>query len=364
MDIKEIINTNYERALPFEGIINLQEKLSINGFLVIEDEKDVFYGILTPIDIIQRPHKIAIDCLEKKSINEYVQIDESLDIILEKMDVTNCSALPVLNGDKIIGIIEKQHIINKLTIDIKRLQDQSLISKQLKDQFLKNLSHEIRTPLNGISTLITIISNLQGDTQRLKSNRKQKVIKCSINRFLLVMNDLIELANLHSEKNISIDKQSFDINQILNELNEYFDSLIVLKNLNTHIVIEKDDDINLLYSDKNKIKHIIYHLIDNAVKNANNSSVIFRIKGSSDLKSVIFETENNFDTNKLSFHELLSVDIFDSNSKFANGLGIGLPLIRKLTNILDGQLSIENKNDKRICFKINIPLEVKINASS
>ncbi|WP_153631505.1 hypothetical protein [Prolixibacter sp. SD074] len=58
-------------------------------------------GILTPSDLIKRPHKLVIDCLTEKG---NLQANETITEALEKFEKYKCSILPAFKEDRFIGI--------------------------------------------------------------------------------------------------------------------------------------------------------------------------------------------------------------------------------------------------------------------
>ena len=137
----------FSTVLPFVGINSVEKALLKNEYLVVINNNKEFQGILTPFDLIKRPHNIVIDCLTEK---EHVSADETITSVFDKFKKNHCSALPVFKENRFIGIVEKHNIIDELRIKTNELYDRSIISHNVKNSFLNNLAHEIRTPLNGV----------------------------------------------------------------------------------------------------------------------------------------------------------------------------------------------------------------------
>lgn len=354
MDLKKYVSDTYPTAGPFEGINSIESKLLKHRYLVVIDDDKKFHGILTPCDLIEHPHKIVIDCLTQK---ESIALNDTTLIALDKFRSTQCFALPVINEDNFLGVIEKNQIMSDLEFKINDLHNKSLISQKAKTYFLNNLSHEIRTPLNSVLGFIDIMAEFGSNNFEIQSEQISNIIKKSADQFLLIMNDLIELSLLHAGDGISIVKEKINIEKVFNELNDYFNELALLQNKRVTIIYSNPDCSQDIFSDVKKLKQILYHLIDNAIKFSENK-VIYGYKLSTDKKNIEFFVMN--ESPEISEENRLKLfDIFYKQENIGNninpGLGIGLPLVKKLTEMLGGHINVESKHNE-ITFFVNIPI--------
>jgi two-component system CheB/CheR fusion protein len=352
MDIKNYISKTYPITNPFYGINSAEDALIKNGYLVIINEMSCFIGILTPSDLIQRPHKLVIDCFtEKDRLNE----NDTLFSSFNKLNENKTPALPLFIKDEFFGIIEKQTIIDLLTNKISELQEKSIISQTVKTKFLNNLSHEVRTPLNSIIGFLELLIDLNDDC---KENYKEyfKVIRNNTDHFLVMMDDLVELALIQSGDTIKLNKKDCQIERIFAKLNEFFKGEIL--RLKKEIILDytNPDSSLIINTDGNRLKHILFHLIGNAIKFSNKGNVIFgyRIKEEKNIEFFV----NNSDT---TIPDKYSTQIFeafekieDAKSGFSDGLGIGLTIANKLTNLLGGNIRFESDTQKGTTFYFSL----------
>lgn len=356
MDFQKYMSETYPTIGPFEGINLVESKLLKYQYIVVVDNDKEFYGILTPSDIIKHPHKIVIDCITKK---ESISFNDTTLTVLDKFCTNQCCALPVINENKFIGVIEKNQILSDLELTINDLFNKSLISKKVKTHFLNNLSHEIRNPLNGILGFIDIITQLNTDNFKTQNDQIPNVIRDSADRFLLIINDLIELSLLHAGDNISIEKKNINIEKIFSDLQNYFNELASLQKKKPIIIYSNPDHSLNIFTDEKKLKHILYHLIDNAIKFSENNKVVYGYELSQDKKNIEFFVMNK--SPKIPEENRLKMfDIFDKQENIGDninfGLGIGLPLVKKLTELLGGRIKLESNNNE-LTFFVNIPIK-------
>lgn len=354
MKIAQFINRRFTSVHPYDGINIIESKLLENGFLVVMDEKMNFCGILTPTDLIRRPHKIVIDCLTPK---EAIAADATITDAMEKFEKCKCSILPVLNGENFAGIIYKNELINALRNKVTELYKRSMISENIKTSFLQSLSHEIRTPMNWILGFLEIITEMDEEEYRREGRNHLEIVQKSASKFLQIMNDLINISIINSGDDIRVEHELIDIDELFNELKTYFEkSTPILLNREVQIVIKYAETPFRIYSDGNKIKHILYHLIDNAIKHARAQTVeinylIFQ-------KNLLLQVSNHGqpipEERQDKLFEMFEKQDIKNEDYMSSGLGIGLSLVKKLTELLGGNISFVS-NELQTKFSISIP---------
>lgn len=352
MEIKTYISNLYQTIHPYEGVNSIEEKLFEKEYLVVIDN-DEYSGILTPCDLIKHPHKIVIDCLTEK---EHISADETIISVLDKFNKNQCSALPVFQENRFIGIIEKYDLINKLKLKINELHNKSIISQNVKLSFLSNLSHEIRTPLNGILGFLEIISSLNAEDFKAEGESHCNIIRSCADRFLLIMNDLIDLSLIDSGDEIKILREDIRIEDIFSDLKEFFETASSILNKKVFIHYINPDTSLTISSDGKRIKHILYHLIDNAIKFSNDGIVKFGYELDNQ-NTEFFVTNNGSQINEENrnkiFEAFYKQNTIDNEDLF--GLGIGLPLVKKMSELLGGKVDFAS-NETETTFYVTLPL--------
>ena len=351
MTVKELTSRNFSTVDAYDGVRKVEELLLEEKYLVVMEDNQ-YQGILTSSDLILRPHKIIIDCLTPK---DKVQLTDSVLSVYEKFYHQKTPALPVFNGEQFLGIIDFLSFISKLRNVITELHQKTLITESVKTAFLGNLSHEIRTPLNGILGFMDIILQLNNDELINKGEEYFTIVKSSADKFLLVMNDLVDLARINSGERLHTKFQPFLLRNVFDELKNYFETTNeFIKNKNIHFIIYYPEREDQLISDVAKIKHILFHLIDNALKFSTDNHVFCQY--SIDVENFsISITNHGIEIPQENREQIFAVFEKQSNDNNAfEGLGIGLPLIKKLTEILDGEISF-NSEENETSFRVTFP---------
>lgn len=291
--IEDWILESYPTAHPYESIKSIESRLKEKNYLVVTDEKNKFYGILTPSDVLKRPDHLVIDCLTPKGI---IQTDDSFSILVGKFEKTPSEALPVFQQGKYMGILEKSDAIKKLKYRLDDFRKESMIAMKIKTAFLQNVSHEIRTPLNHILGFINIISNLT--SEELDPNRTEfyGIIMKSSEKFLFIMNDLIELSRIYAGDEILVRNENAIVELIFADIKSNLDSLAVLYNGKLNVDYCNPDESLEIFTDSKRLQLIIQRLINYVIKQIRKDDRIeFGCKLSADRHEICFYVEKTND---------------------------------------------------------------------
>lgn len=310
--------------------------------------------MLTPRDLVLRPHKIVADCLTQKDI---LSVDDTLTSAIEAFERNNTPALPVFNNEKFKGILEKHTVITELNKEAKALYHKSISSEKVKDNFLENLSHEIRTPLNGIIGFIELLEENNRLNELVDKESAHEIIKECTNRFLLTMQNLTVLAFIQSGIKDCFKMQDVYINVIFNDIEKYFSSIGSRYGDKTQIIFMRNDDTPCLNTDKEVLTEILLHLITNTITVFGNNIVDVGYGFSSGSNNIILYVSNKYLSDKELCLNLLNPPDENEEKKnfFADGLGIGMMLIKEYCLLINAEIKIEN-NYNTSTFYCSIPL--------
>ena len=233
---------------------------------------------------------------------------------------------------------------------------------RLKSEFISNLSHEIRTPMNGIIGFSGFLDN--PDLTMEKKKHYIRIIQNSGHQLLRIVDDLIEISRLETKQVVAVE-DSFCFNEMLFDLFTVFD--LRAKENKTPLYLKRglSDEASTIHSDRSKLIKIISNLIDNALKFTNDGYIEFGyFIHEGNLRIYVEDTgvgiaiqrqENIFDRFSKENNEL---------SNNASGLGLGLSIAKKNTELLKGVISVKSKKGKGTTFFVDIPYKpLKISKS-
>ncbi len=256
--------------------------------------------------------------------------------------------------DGIFKIIEQKEYQKQLIIE----KEKALIASKTKSQFLANMSHEIRTPMNGIMGFTEILLSEETD-----KNKKEflKIVYSSTESLMQIINNILDLSKIESGI-MKTEEGEFNIFEITEKLVSIFN----VKAKNKNIILTADINKNIpviLKGDFIKLNEILTNLIDNAIKFTNEGNVLIEI----DFKTIqetdiilfitISDTGIGIEENMLDkiFDDFVQVENY--LTKIQRGTGLGLSIVKKLTNLLGGQIDVTSKINSGTKFKLTIPLK-------
>jgi len=347
MIIEDCILVTYPTVHPYESTKSIENRLKEKDYLVVKDEKNKFYGILTPSDILTRPCGLVIDCLSPKGI---IQTDDTFGALIGKFEKTPSEALPVFQRGEYLGILEKNDALKKLKYRMDDFRKESLISQKIKTAFLQNLSHEVRTPLNHILGFMSIITDFSSDETESDIEEFHAIIRKSSEQFLSIMNDLIELSRLYSGEKVHIYNENTSLESIFADIKTNIEGRSILYSGDLNISYNNPDKKLMMYIDSKKIKLIIHRIINCTIKQIQKDDCIeFGCDLFTEKQEICFYVKKtNVQITDVPGNSLHSEYSSHYESDFS------MELAKKMVELLGGTIKIEKFETeiKSVCFTI------------
>ena len=226
---------------------------------------------------------------------------------------------------------------------------------EIKTQFLSNISHEFRTPLNSIFALSSLL--LERTDGELTSEQEKQVgfIRKAADSLLELVNDLLDLSKIRAGK-IEVHPAEFSAASLFSALRGMLRSLHV--NPAVALVFEEPDGVPWLYTDEGKVSQILRNFISNALKFTERGEVRVSARHDEGNGTVTFTVSDSgvgiaADDQERIFEEFIQLE-HPAQSKF-KGTGLGLPLCRKLAELLGGKIELESQAGVGSKFSLTLP---------
>ena len=351
MLVKEHVSDSYPIVDAYAGVRDVSNQLLENGFLVVFNN-DKYLGILTPHDVLSRPHKLVIDCLSNNNTRG-LNASDVLEVALNRLNQVNTAALPVYDGSRYQGIIRKDSLFDILRGQIADIQQKLSITQGFKSEFLKNLVHEIRTPLNGILPFIELLSTLNTEEIAEHSEYIYSQLKNSTDRFLEAINDLIDLSRIESGEMIKLKIEKADLPEVFKNTAAHVRKLEDITDRTIAVEDYLYDAGVVLRTDVQKLQRVLKHLVSCAAKScAVESNIRFGLDRLDKDKAVftIAYTDSQAE---------LEQDLYKALSEKAGAsdhdrMGIGLSISKKLIELLGGTIHAIKKPGKKTVIQFTV----------
>lgn len=259
--------------------------------------------------------------------------------------------LPIKEGNNVIGI---EGFCRDIT-ERKKLDE-------LKDTLIRDVTHELKTPVAKIEMAIDMFerSMKTGNAGMLaRGFQIQDILRNNVNRLKNSIKNILDISKLESgmEPLKLSDVSLVDlVKQIVNEM---ADTAGKKGNILIHQLLS---DIPVINADRDKIYHLITHLVDNAIKFTEHGKISISARVLSDeVELTVEDTGRGLDdeTKKRVFEK------FYKETPSAYGSGIGLAICKNIVQIHKGRIWVESEGKgKGSRFKFTLPIPVKHKSGS
>ena len=231
-------------------------------------------------------------------------------------------------------------------------------ASKTKSQFLANMSHEIRTPLNGI---IGSIQLMRATPKADDCSALMDTLEQSSEALLAQINDVLDYSRMESEKHV-IEHVPFDLVGLARAVISIYSAQATNKGLDLTLNTEelatvlRTDNQLIILGDPSKLRQILLNLISNAIKFTEEGKISISIAAIEDELTIRVKdsgvgiSSENLDAIFKPFGQEDS-----SISRRFGGSGLGLTISKKLTEVLNGSLTVNSKPDHGSTFIVTLP---------
>ncbi|MGE4537801.1 MAG: ATP-binding protein [Desulfovibrio sp.] len=261
--------------------------------------------------------------------------------------------------NKIFGTIQDVTAQKQIEADLIESRQRAELANSAKTEFLANMSHEIRTPLNGI------LGMLQALEDTTPSAEQQRFIGAAIRasrRLTQLLNDILDLSRIETGK-IRITPAPFKLSELIASIEELFSFAARKKGLPLSFSVAPGIPDDLL-GDAVRIRQILFNLIGNAIKFTSQGSVSLAIEPIRTRQQRIRLLFTVADTG-IGIPETIMARICEPFTQAhpdtlppTQGVGLGLSIVRKLTRLMDGEITIESREGNGTTVSLSLPLEI------
>jgi signal transduction histidine kinase/DNA-binding response OmpR family regulator len=288
-------------------------------------------SVADPFDEIERQNQELL-----KTLAELKEKQEQLADLNRELEDTNR------------GVVALYAELDQHADDLRRVSD-------LKTSFLSNLSHEFRTPLNSIASLSNLLlGRFDGDLSP-EQEKQVTYIQRSAAELSELVNDLLDLAKVEAGK-IDVKPRHFEVQEFFGALRGMLKPLLAGNSLD--LIFEAAPGIPTLYMDEGKISQVLRNLISNALKFTRRGHI--RVTAAQEEGGwIVFRVADTGigiapEDQERIFEEFVQIE--GEMQSQVKGTGLGLPLSRKLTELLGGTLSVESAPGKGSTFTARVPV--------
>lgn len=264
---------------------------------------------------------------------------------------------------------DKTIITNVLNKTIENLEEKSVALKhqkklleeqsKFKEQLFANVSHELRTPLNGILGMSYL---LEETTLEPIQESYVDVIKSSADNLLVIINDLLNLSKINAGQ-IKINLEPFGTEKFYSDLHGLLNIKAQEKNLSLNFYVSPNIPKYLL-GDRTRLYQVLLNLLNNAIKFTHYGSISLSTsienfnQDGVNLKFEVADTGIGISSDKLNTIFDSFTQVHDSQDFVYEGTGLGLNIVKKLLNLMNGEIEVKSEINAGTTFTVKIPFQI------
>ena len=280
--------------------------------------------------------QLAINEMENKSIRNRI-IALTIGIVL----------LGLLVMAQVYIVFSRRRHMKQLSKAYKK----ALEAEKMKARFIQNVSHEVRTPLNIISGFSQVIADPELTESVEERQHMAAMMQKSSLQITNLIDEIIGLSLIETSSETKHDNP-VKVNALLEAvIADYQDA--VSPKVTLRIDSELDPEFTIA-SNKSMLTRIVSALTDNAVKNTDKGSIVLKASATdSTLTIAVEDTGCGIPPEEAEniFGRFVKLD------SFKQGIGLGLPLSRKLAEQLGGNVTLDTSYQPGARFVVTLPIK-------
>lgn len=272
-------------------------------------------------------HQMEDDKAELKALTEELQESK---VLLEKK------------------VEERTKELKQAVLDLRR-------ANHLKSQFLSTMSHELRTPLNSIIGFSEMLVDELVGPLTAKQREYLDQILLSARHLLQLISDILDLSRIEQGR-MNLDMQQVLLQELVASVATRVTPQAEAAGLT--LEVESDPTVPAIQADPTRIQEILDNLLSNAIKFTPSGGMIW-MRLRRDETMAILEVEDTGigmkpEDQEIVFNEFVQAE--SAHHRRFEGVGLGLPLSKKLAEMHGGRIELTSALETGTCVRVYLPL--------
>lgn len=219
-------------------------------------------------------------------------------------------------------------------------------SAVLKTDFISSVSHELKTPLANVQNYIFL---LQGDLDKQTKDKYVKICLEETKRLSSLINNVLKLNKLENQ-NFNFEKETFRLDDLLAQTIIAFEEQFSKKNIDFSCKLS-EMKVN---SSKTALEIVFTNLLSNAVKFTESGGSIFVQLSRQRDTAVVSVKDTGVGISKQTGARIFDKFYQGDTSHSGEGNGLGLALVKKVIDVLGGQITVNSELGKGSTFSVTL----------
>ncbi len=228
-------------------------------------------------------------------------------------------------------------------------------ANRLKSEFLSNMSHELRTPLNAILGMAKLLKTGVGGEISDRQRDYLEIIERNGHNLLALINDVLDLSKIEAGK-VDIIWNKLELKSFVEDILKSVRMLAEEKGLELKSVFK--GDVDYIITDPEKVRQILLNLLSNAIKFTEKGEVTVIVEAK-DGKVFLSVKDTGIGIPEEALDYIFDAfrQVDGSTTRKYGGTGLGLSIVKKLVELLGGEIRVKSKLNEGSTFTVVLPKE-------
>ena len=249
-------------------------------------------------------------------------------------------------------------LLEQQKAELQEAYSQAQHANSAKSDFLARMSHDIRTPINSIIGLLEIAEHFSSDTEKLRDIRT----KCQTVAWYLLslVDDVLDMSKLESGE-AHLVEDAFRLDELLEQCREIITPQAAAKDITLVMENRLTKEECALVSSSTHLRQILTNLLSNAVKYNRIHGSITAIAEKQDADQTSVTVRFTIADTGRGMSEEFQKEMFEpftremTQETAVSGTGLGLPIVKRLTDMLGGSIDVQSELGVGTTFTVTIP---------
>lgn len=292
------------------------------------------------------------DISERKKSEEALKRSEEQLIVyaaeLEKKVHARTEALHKTIRELENEVIERK----KAEEEVRKSLERERELNDLKTKFVSVASHEFRTPLSAVLSSAALVSQYNERGEREKVDKHVQRIKSSVNHLTAILNDFLSLGKLE-EGVLDTALEAISVKEFLEGVRE---ELAPTLKEGQKLRTRYDSKVATVVSDPRILRNMLFNLVSNASKYSPAGKDIEIVFSSSSSLFTLSVVDQGIGIPPADQKHLFERFFRASNAGNEQGTGLGLNIVKRYAELLNGHISFHSKYEHGSTFEVTLPL--------